>query len=99
MAGPRRRSSGTGPLGAFATFLGERRRALGLTQRALSELTGVSERTLQHLERGDPGIRVDTLLRVLDGLGLALVVTAPSRAAELAEGGGGATAPGSGAAP
>lgn len=49
-----------------------RRVELGLRQRELAELAGVSERLIREIERGKPGLRLDTLLRVLNVLGFQL---------------------------
>ncbi len=62
----------------MAELLATRRADLGLTQRDVAELTGVSRRTLQELERGTITVRLDVLLRVLDALGLALAVVGQS---------------------
>lgn len=51
-----------------------RRRALGLTQQDLSELSGVSVRFLRDLESGKPTVRMDVTLAALDALGLELKV-------------------------
>lgn len=81
--GPRRRSSGTGPLGAVGALAATRRRELGLTQHELSALTDVGERTVQALEAGKGTLRLDVVLKLLDGLGLAIVVVPRSRARQL----------------
>ncbi|WP_291339070.1 helix-turn-helix transcriptional regulator [Corynebacterium sp.] len=47
---------------------------LGLRQRDLADLAGVSERLIREIERGKPGLRLDTLLRVLDVLGFQLTL-------------------------
>ncbi|AJE32958.1 putative transcriptional regulator [Corynebacterium humireducens NBRC 106098 = DSM 45392] len=52
-----------------------RRVELGLRQRDLADLAGVSERLIREIERGKPGLRLDTLLRVLDVLGFQLSLT------------------------
>lgn len=49
-----------------------RRRALGVTQEELALLAGVSVRFLSSLEGGKATVRLDTLLAVLDALGLEL---------------------------
>ena len=59
-----------------ATTLGRtvalRRRDLGVTQHDLALLAGVSVRFLSSLERGKATVRLDTLVAVLDALGLEL---------------------------
>ncbi|MBI5529701.1 MAG: helix-turn-helix transcriptional regulator [Deltaproteobacteria bacterium] len=55
-----------------------------LTQAELARLAGVPLRTYQRLESGDRGSRLDTVLRVLDALGLEISV-APKRRPSLDE--------------
>jgi len=50
------------------------RRQLGLTQVQLAHKIGVSQRYISHLERGKRTLQLGTLLRVLNGLGVVLVV-------------------------
>ena len=57
-----------------ATQMVERCRALGLRQADLADLAGVSERFVRELEGGKPSVRLDLLVRVLDVLGLELVL-------------------------
>ena len=49
-----------------------RRIALGLTQQDLADMAGVSERFVRFVEQGRPSIQLDSLLAVLDTLGLEL---------------------------
>ncbi|MGJ6981156.1 type II toxin-antitoxin system Y4mF family antitoxin [Aestuariimicrobium soli] len=49
-----------------------RRRDLGLTQRDLAELAGVSERFVRQLEAGKLTVQLDKVLAVLEALGLRL---------------------------
>lgn len=64
---------------AAAPALGEAVRAQRLSQGlridAAAGLSGVSADVLSRLEQGKGSVRMDTLLRVLDGLGLALILT------------------------
>lgn len=54
----------------------QRRKALGLTQSRLSQMTGASRRYLVSLEMGEsPGVRMDMLIRVLDALGMTLSIS------------------------
>ncbi len=46
------------------------RKLSGLTQAQLADRAGVSVNTLRRLEKGDGGITLENLLRVLRGLGL-----------------------------
>ncbi|MEM9113976.1 MAG: helix-turn-helix domain-containing protein [Myxococcota bacterium] len=50
------------------------RRDLGLRQQEAAGLTGVGTRFFSELERGKPTVRLQELMRVLDRLGLELVV-------------------------
>ncbi|GAB4099161.1 type II toxin-antitoxin system Y4mF family antitoxin [Sinomonas halotolerans] len=59
---------------ALAAEVRARRRALGLNQRDLAELAGVSERFVRFVEQAKPSIQLDALLAVLDALGLGLAV-------------------------
>ncbi len=49
-----------------------RRTSLGLTQQDLADMAGVSERFVRFVEQGKPSVRLDSLLAVLDALGLEL---------------------------
>jgi len=53
----------------------ERRSELGVTQRTVSELSGVAINTLVAIERGEGNPQITTLLDVLDTVGLQLDVT------------------------
>jgi transcriptional regulator with XRE-family HTH domain len=53
-----------------ADGLGGWRRLRGLTQSQLADRAGVSESTVYRLERGDGGVTVENLLRILRALGL-----------------------------
>lgn len=52
-----------------------RRASLGLTQRDLADMAGVSERFVRFVEQGKPSVQLDSLLAVLDTLGLELRLT------------------------
>jgi len=54
-----------------------RRQELGLKQVELAELAGCSTRFVHTVEAGKPGLRLETLLRVLAVLGLRLEVQGP----------------------
>lgn len=49
-----------------------RRRALGLRQEELAELSGTSVRFVRELEHGKATVRLDKVLVVLEALGLVL---------------------------
>lgn len=50
----------------------DRRKALGVNQQTLSELSGVAINTLVSIERGEGNPQLQTLLTVLDTLGLQI---------------------------
>jgi y4mF family transcriptional regulator len=52
-----------------------RRGQLGLTQRDLADMAGVSERFVRFVEQGKPSVQLDSLTAVLDTLGLELRLT------------------------
>jgi y4mF family transcriptional regulator len=60
-----------GPLALGATVR-NRRRDLGLTQEDAADLAGVSARFLHEVETGKDTVRLATLLRLLEALGLHL---------------------------
>jgi len=60
--------------GTLGTTIRSRRRALGLTQRDLSELAEVSERFVHALEQGKDTAQLAKVLDVLRVLGLGLAV-------------------------
>lgn len=57
-----------------------RRRALRLTQQDLADLSGVSVRFIRDVEHGKQSIQLDSLVAVLEALGLELqlAVRAPT---------------------
>lgn len=71
-----------------------RRASLRLTQRDLADMAGVSERFVRFVEQGKPSIQLDSLVAVLEILGLELQITArasqASRGAQPLDGQGGA---------
>ena len=52
----------------------DRRKALGVNQQTLSELSGVAINTLVSIERGEGNPQLQTLLTVLDTLGLQIYI-------------------------
>lgn len=58
-----------------------RRGALRLTQQDLAQLAGVSERFVRFVEQGKPSMQLDSLLAVLETLGLELKLGLRSREA------------------
>lgn len=65
-----------------------RRRALELSQRDLAELAGVSERFVRFVEQGKRSVQLDSLLALLDTLGLELRLGTRTSAAARALAGG-----------
>jgi HTH-type transcriptional regulator / antitoxin HipB len=61
-------------------IVANRRKALGVTQQDLAALAGVSTRFLSSLERGKATVRLNTMLAVLDALGLQLEIAIRERA-------------------
>lgn len=80
----------------LSTEVRARRGQLGLTQRDLADMAGVSERFVRFVEQGKPSIQLDSLTAVLDTLGIELrLTTRTSRAARAIND---AAAPGTGEA-
>jgi HTH-type transcriptional regulator / antitoxin HipB len=67
---------------SLAAQVRARRAVLRLTQHDLAQLAGVSERFVRFVEQGKPSVQLDSLVAVLDTLGLELhVATRTSGAA------------------
>jgi HTH-type transcriptional regulator / antitoxin HipB len=66
------RTTTTAQVEVLAADVRSRRRALGLGQQDLADLSGASVRFVRNLEHGKPSVRLDKLLAVLDVLGLEL---------------------------
>jgi HTH-type transcriptional regulator / antitoxin HipB len=73
--------------GDLAAEVRGRRGALMLSQRDLAELAGVSERFVRFVEQGKRTVQLDSLLALLDTLGLELRVQTRTSAAARALGG------------
>jgi predicted transcriptional regulator len=58
----------------IAGHVADRRRALGLSQAQLAELTGTTQSAIARLESGGRPPRIDTLLRIADALDCELSV-------------------------
>ena len=56
-----------------------RRAALRLSQQDLADMAGVSERFVRFVEQGKPSVQLDSLLAVLETLGLELRVATRAR--------------------
>lgn len=66
----RRRTTPTTPAALFLS----RRLALGLTQQDVADLAEISVRTVQAAEGGAVEVRVQTVVRLADALGLGVAV-------------------------
>jgi HTH-type transcriptional regulator/antitoxin HipB len=56
----------------LAAEVRSRRGDLGLTQQDLADMAGVSERFVRFVEQGKPSVQLDSLIAVLETLGLEL---------------------------
>jgi y4mF family transcriptional regulator len=65
----------------LASEVRARRAALRLTQHDLAQLAGVSERFVRFVEQGKRSVQLDSLLALLETLGLELQLTTRTRAA------------------
>jgi len=67
-----------GGMNPLPDLLGERvrqaREARGLSQKQLADLAGIGKTAMFDLEHGNPGVRLNTLLAVLDFLGIPLTL-------------------------
>src|ERR671937_2554831 len=59
---------------AIADKVAERRQEMGMAQRELAEIVGMTQSRIARLERGGRPPRIDTLLRIADALDCELVV-------------------------
>ena len=67
--------------GRLAAAVRARRGDLRLSQQDLADMAGVSERFVRFVEQGKPSLRLDTLLALLDTLGLELQLATRTSAA------------------
>jgi transcriptional regulator with XRE-family HTH domain len=63
-------------------LLRERRRSLGVSQRDLADLSGIAVHTLSNIESGDGNPSLEILGRILDTLGLEMVLRPRRTSAE-----------------
>ena len=68
-------------MGQVALEVRARRKSLRLNQRDLADIAGVSERFVRFVEQGKPSVQVDSLLALLEALGLELQVAPRTRIA------------------
>ncbi len=66
----------------LSSMIGKRRRELGLKQSDMRMKIGMSQQQYQRVEAGHD-IRVSTLLRVLEGMGLELLIAPREQARQL----------------
>ena len=64
----------TDPGTTFGVYVRERRLEMGLTQRALAELTGLSLDLVRHVEQGGTNLQLNKLQQLLAALGGELQV-------------------------
>lgn len=64
-----------GYMADVAMAVRSRRRQLGVDQETVARLAGVSRKAVSEIERAKPTIRVDVLVKVLDAVGLDLIVS------------------------
>ncbi len=57
---------------AMAQLIQQTRKQLNLTQMQLSELSGIAEKTLIKIEKGEMNINFQSLLAVMQALGIKL---------------------------
>lgn len=67
---------------SIGQYVRDRRKAAGLTQRALGELAGVGPRFVSELERDKPTVRVDAVNKVLAVFGKQLGLADTPRGGE-----------------
>jgi y4mF family transcriptional regulator len=65
----------------LAAEVRSRRAILSLTQQDLAQLAGVSERFVRFIEQGKPSVQLDSLLALLNTLGLELQLASRTSAA------------------
>jgi HTH-type transcriptional regulator/antitoxin HipB len=58
----------------MGTVLRDMRKQQGLTQAELGRRVGLDQKRVSILENGNPNCRLDSLFRLLSGLGVGLVV-------------------------
>ena len=63
-------------LAEIVTQVIERRNSLGMSQRSLAELCGIPQSSVARMESLQTTPKLDTLIKVMQPLGLKLVVTA-----------------------
>ena len=51
-----------------------RRKYLSLTQEDLAEITGISRRSLQYIEKGEMNPSIEQLEKILEALGLEIII-------------------------
>jgi transcriptional regulator with XRE-family HTH domain len=69
----------------LANLLIARRQTLQLNQQELSDLSGVNKRTIVHLENASGNPSLETLQKLLDILGLDIIITLKSAQTGIAQ--------------
>lgn len=62
----------------FGTIIKDRRKSLGITQRELALLAGVSVNTLTKIERGESNPSLKVVMNILNTLGLQIDISIKS---------------------
>lgn len=57
---------------ALGNSIRERRKFLKITQEDLADISGISERTLRSIEKGEANPEFNSLLKICDVLGLSI---------------------------
>ena len=58
----------------IGTEIKRRRKYLGITQIDLAEITGISRRSLQYIERGKMNPSIEQIEKILEALGLEIIL-------------------------
>ena len=64
----------------------QRRKQMRFSQKDLAELTGLSERTIRSVENGESSTSIESFIKVLDVLGLEIMVQTKLMSHEKREG-------------
>ena len=59
---------------ALGRIIRDRRKSLGLTQTLAGKMVGVHQPTVSEVERGERGVSIDTLLKLIGALELELLI-------------------------
>jgi len=68
-------------MGSLGDVIRARRRQLNLTQQDIADLTGLARYTVIRVEAGDQNVRIETLDRVANAVGLIITLSTQYREA------------------